>query len=105
MTEVYSHLFQNKRKPQKISAIPTTTATTTIKSFCTTLPRFIAFVIVRTAMTNIISPMKETNPPMAILSRCLSEKDGITFPSLTLSLVQDNGFAFRPLLHALAIIY
>jgi hypothetical protein len=94
MTKVYSHLFQNKRKPQKISTIPTIMATATIKSFCATLSRFTAFVIVRTVMTNIISPTKETNPPMAILSRCLSEKDDIAFSPLILSIVQDNGFAF-----------
>jgi hypothetical protein len=76
-----------------MSNIPTITAAATINSFFITLSRFTVFVVVRSAKTSTMNPTKETNPPRAILSRCLSGKYGIVFSSSIISIVQNNLFA------------
>jgi hypothetical protein len=78
--------------------MPTIAATATISSFCITLSRFTAFVVVRNAKINSMNPMNKTNPPRAILSRCLSEKYGIASSPSVISIAQDNVFALRLLL-------
>jgi hypothetical protein len=63
--------------------MPTTAATAIISSFGIMLSRFAALVVVRNARINSSSPAKKTNPPRAILIRCLSGKYGIAFSSFS----------------------
>jgi len=93
VTVASTHLFRNRRKPQMMSNIPTITATATMNSVFITLSRFTVPVVVRSARSSIMNPVKERNPPRAILSRCLSGKYDIALSQPIISIAGDNVFA------------
>lgn len=66
-----------------ISNMPTTAETAIISSFGSIVSRFTVFVVVKNARISRSSPRKRMNPPMAILSLCLSGKYGIVFASFS----------------------
>ena len=63
--------------------MPTTAAAAINSSFGIMVSRFAVLVVVRNARISSSTPVKKTNPPRAILSRCVNGKYGIASPSFT----------------------